>query len=135
MKLPRAEDEAGFTSLQFAIMAFFTMLMFAAVVNLVAMQYQRGAVRVAIDEGARHGAAASHLERDCEQLARSIVRGQESGLLRGQLGEGIDIDCEVVGTEMVATAVGTSVWWIGGLPDIEFTLEGRAVLETFEEGL
>jgi len=135
VKLPRAEDEAGFTSLQFAIMAFFTMLMFAAVVNLVAMQYQRGAVRVAIDEGARHGAAASHLERDCEQLARSIVRGQESGLLRGQLGEGIDIDCEVVGTEMVATAVGTSVWWIGGLPDIEFTLEGRAVLETFEEGL
>jgi hypothetical protein len=130
---PHHEDEAGFTSLQFAVMAFFTMLIFAAAVNLVAMQYQRGAVRVAIDEGARHGAAAAHSDLDCELLAESILRGEQFGLLRGQLGEGIDIDCEVVGTEMVATAVGSSMWWIGGLPDLDFALEGRAVLETFTE--
>jgi hypothetical protein len=127
------EDESGFTSLQFAVMAFFTMVVFAAVVNLVAMQYQLGAVRVATDEGARHGAAAGHSEADCELLADSILRGDESGLLRGQLGEGIDVDCAVSGPEMVATAVGASRWWIGGLPDLSFTVEGRAVLETFSE--
>lgn len=129
-----SEDESGFTSLQFAVMAFFTMLVFAGVVNLVAMQYQLGAVRVAIDEGARHGAAASHSEDDCELLADSILRGEESGLLRGQLGEGINVQCAVTGREMVATAVGASRWWIGGLPDLSFTVEGRAVLETFSEG-
>jgi hypothetical protein len=102
-------------------------------VNLVAMQYQRGAVRVAVDEGARHGAAAAHSEPDCEQLAESILRDGDSGLLRGQLGEGIGVDCEVVGSEMVATAVGESLWWIGGLPDIDFAIVGRAVVESFAE--
>jgi hypothetical protein len=131
---PLSREDSGFTSLQFAVMAFFTMLVFAGIVNLVAMQYQLGAVRVATDEGARHGAAASHSEEDCEALANSILRGNESGLLRGQLGEGIDIDCEGDGTEMVATAVGVSRWWIGGLPDLGFTVEGRAVVETFSEG-
>ncbi|MDH3425697.1 MAG: hypothetical protein OEM22_03410 [Acidimicrobiia bacterium] len=134
MTIPRREEEAGFTSLQFAVLAFFMMLIFAAVVNLVAMQYQRGAVRVAVDEGARHGASAAHSEIDCEQLATSIIRGDESGLLRGQLGESIDIECVVVGTDMVATAVGSSAWWIGGLPDLDFAIEGRAVSETFREG-
>jgi hypothetical protein len=89
---------------------------------------------VATDEGARHGAASAQSERDCEELAHSILRGEGSGLLRGQLGEGIDVDCEIVGTEMVATAAGASTWWIGGLPDIGFTVIGRAVLETFAEG-
>ena len=133
MTIPRREDEAGFTSLQFAVLAFFTMLIFAAVVNLVAMQYQRGAVRVAVDEGARHGASVAHSDVDCERLADSTLRGDDSGLLRGQLGVGIDIDCAVVGTEMVATAVGSTMWWIGGLPDMDFAIEGRAVVETFEE--
>jgi hypothetical protein len=127
----RREEEAGFTSLQFAVMAFFTMLIFAAVVNLVAVQYQRGAVRVAVDEGARHGASVANSEGDCERLADSILRGEGSGLLRGQLGEDVDIHCEVIGAEMVATAVGSSMWWIGGLPDMDFVMEGRAVLETF----
>ncbi|MGZ8754559.1 MAG: hypothetical protein ACXW15_05175 [Acidimicrobiia bacterium] len=125
--------EAGFTSLQFAVMAFFTMVIFAAVVNLVAMQYQRGSVRVALDEGARLGASAAHSEADCERVADSILRGDDSGLLRGTLGEGIEINCEIIGGEMVATAVGSSAWWIGGLSDLEFAMEGHAVVETFEE--
>ena len=134
MIAPLHREESGFTSLQFAVMAFFTMLVFAGVVNLVAMQYQLGAVRVAIDEGARHGAAASHTEEDCEALANLILRDSESGLLRGRLGEGLDIDCEIDGTEMVATAAGSSRWWIGGLPDLGFKVVGRAVAETFSEG-
>lgn len=127
------EGEAGFTSLQFAVMAFFTMVIFAAVVNLVAMQYQRGSVRVALDEGARLGASAAHSEGDCERVADAILRGDDSGLLRGTLGEGIEINCEIIGGEMVATAVGSSAWWIGGLSDLEFAMEGHAVVETFEE--
>lgn len=131
---PLHREESGFTSLQFAVMAFFTMLVFAGVVNLVAVQYQLGAVRVAIDEAARHGAAASHTEEDCETLANSILRGDDSGLLRGRLGEDIDVGCGIDGPEMVATATGWSRWWIGGLPDLGFKVVGRAVLETFSEG-
>ena len=126
-----ADEEAGFTSLQFAVMAFFTMVVFANVVNVVAVQYQLGAIRLAVDAGARHGGAAAGSASDCEQLVGSILHGRESGLLRGTLGRGIDIKCEVVGPEMVAIASGSSQWWMGGLPDVGFAIEGRAVLETF----
>lgn len=125
-------DEAGFTSLQFAVMAFFSMLIFAAVVNVVTIQYQLGAVRVAVDEGARHGAAVGSSTEDCSQRAQSIIRGK-SGLLRGSLGEDIEVICREFGGEMIATATGVSPWWIGGLSDTGFVLEGRAVLETFVE--
>jgi hypothetical protein len=131
MKIGHAEGEEGFTSLQFAVMAFLTMVVFATVVNVVAVQYQLGAVRLAVDAGARHGGAAAGSASDCEQLAGSILHGRESGLLRGTLGRGIDIKCEVVGPEMVAIASGSSQWWMGGLSDVEFAIEGRAVLETF----
>jgi len=43
--------DSGFTSVQFAVLATFAMLILAGVVNLVAVQYQRGALRVAVDEG------------------------------------------------------------------------------------
>ncbi len=129
----RMGRESGFTSLQFAVMAFFAMLVFAAAVNLVAMQYQLGAVRVAVDEGARRGASAGHSEVDCERWADSILRADESGLLRGALGSGIELTCATFGQDMVATAIGSSEWWIGGLTDIDFAVQGRAVIETFEE--
>lgn len=134
MSLRHLKSEEAFTSLQFAVMAFFTMMLFVAVVNGVAMQYQRGAVRLAVDEGARRGASASGLTGDCEALAESILRGRDSGLLRGSLGDGIEIMCEVRGPDMVATARGSSRWWFGGLPDMAFVIEGRAVVETFGEG-
>jgi hypothetical protein len=126
-------DEAGFTSLQFAVLAFFTMVVFAAVVNVVAVQYQLGAVRLALDAGARHGSAAAMSVGDCQEVARSILHSDGSGLLRGTLGQDIEVRCEVVGAEIVATATGSSQWWMGGLPAREFTIEGRAVLETFGE--
>ena len=133
MNIRHAGEEAGFTSLQFAVLAFFTMVVFAAVVNVVAVQYQLGAVRLAVDAGARHGGAAARSAGDCEQLAGSILHRESSGLLRGTLGQGIEIRCEVVGAEMVATASGSSQWWMGGLPDMDFAIEGRSVLETFGE--
>ncbi len=125
--------QAGFTSLQFAVMAFFAMVIFAFVVNLVAIQYQRGAVRVAVDEAVRHGAAAGRTELDCERLAAQILSDPDSGLIAGGLGATIDVKCAVSGREMVAAATGVSEWWMGGLPDLSFTITGHAVLETFED--
>jgi hypothetical protein len=132
MNSMQLDEEAGFTSLQFAVMAFFSMLIFAVVLNAVTIQYQLGAVRVAVDEGARYGAAAGALTADCEQRVGSILYG-DSGLLRGSLGDGITVSCWEVGGEMVASARGVSPWWMGGLADGEFTIEGRAVIETFAE--
>lgn len=134
MSIGHVDGEAGFTSLQFAVLAFFTMFVFAAFVNMVTIQYQLGAVRLAVDEGARHGAAAARSVGDCERLARSILHSEDSGLLRGALGEGIEIRCGIAGEEMVAFASGSSQWWMGGLSDMDFAIEGRAVLETFGEG-
>ncbi len=131
MNCPPSED--GLTSSQFAVMAFFAMLVFAAAMNLVVMQYQRGAVRFAVDESVRHGATVGNTETDCELRADQILHNRNSGLLRGSLGDSVVVACNRAGDQMVATASGRSEWWIGGLPDLEFTIMGRAIIETFEE--
>ncbi|MDJ0961455.1 MAG: hypothetical protein QNJ88_12415 [Acidimicrobiia bacterium] len=105
-----------------------TMVLLLGVVNLIAMQYGRGAVRTALDEGARYGALLGNDGEDCEQRAEMVLRG-DSGLLRGTLGDSITVTCQVVGDTMRATAVGTFDWWVGGLPPVEFTMIGDAVAE------
>jgi hypothetical protein len=113
-------------------MAFFSMLILAAVMNMVAIQYQLGAVRVAVDEGARYGAAVGSSAQDCRMRAEAILRG-ESGLLRGALGQDIEVGCREEDGVMIANVSGVSPWWVGGLSNSEFSYEGRAVLETFVE--
>ncbi len=120
--------EGGFSSVQWAVMLALTMVLLLGVVNLIAMQYGRGAVRTALDEGARYGAFLGNDWEDCERRAEMVLRG-DTGLLRGTLGESIVVTCGVVGDVMQATAVGSFEWWVGGLPAVDFAMVGEAVLE------
>ena len=105
-----------------------TIVLLLGVVNLIAMQYGQGAVRTALDEGARYGAFLGNDGGDCEQRAEMVLRG-DTGLLRGTLGDSITVTCGVVGDTMQATAIGSFDWWVGGLPAVEFTMVGVAVIE------
>jgi len=106
----------------------FTMVLLLMVANLVAMQYGQGAIRTAVDEGARHGAFLGNSELECEERATAVLRG-DTGLLRGTLGDSIVLACAPDGTVMRATAVGTFDWWVGGLPPVTFTMIGEALIE------
>ena len=104
------------------------MVLLALVANVVALQYGGGAVRAAVDEGARVGAFLDSDAARCEAHATAVLRG-DGGLLRGRLGDSITIDCEPVGDVMRATATGSFEWWLGGLPDVTFTIVAEATLE------
>lgn len=114
--------------MQWAVMLALTIVLLLGVANLIAMQYGQGAIRTALDEGARYGAFLGNDWEDCEQRAENVLRG-DSGLLRGTLGDSISVRCEAVGDLMQATATGSFDWWVGGLPAVDFTMVGEAVLE------
>ena len=109
-------------------MVALTLVLLLGVANLVAMQYGQGAIRTAVDEGARYGAFLGSSTIECEQRANSVLRG-EHGLLRGTLGDSIVVRCEIDADVMKASATGTFDWWVGGLPAVQITMIGEAVIE------
>lgn len=109
-------------------MVALTLVLLLGITNLVALQYGQGAIRTAVDEGARYGAFLGNGLAECEDRAETVLRG-ETGLLRGSIGDSIVVRCEVDGDLMRATATGTFEWWIGGLPDVDVNMVGEAVIE------
>ena len=108
------------------------LLLVVVVANLVAFQYVRAALSLAVDEGARHGAALGRDPAACEAYAEETLQG-EAGLLRGPLGERSTVHCAVeAGPDsavLVARATATLRWWVPGIPDATIAIEGRSVVE------
>lgn len=121
-------DERGLTSVGILMAVSFTLIVAVLVVNLFLYLYGHGAARAAIDEGVRAGSRVDAGEDICE------VRADEAllGLMPGPLHEGIDIDCEVVGGELVAVADVTLSSPLPGFPSWSFLMEARAIQETGE---
>jgi hypothetical protein len=105
-----------------------TLVLLLGLANLVAMQYAHGAIRTAVDEGARYGAFVGNTVIECRERADAVLRG-EAGLLRGAMGETIQVRCEVGGDVMRAVASGTFEWWFGGLPQVDVRVVGEALIE------
>ncbi len=126
--MPRRGRESGFATVQWVIMITFAMGLLVMITNVVAMQYARGAIRAAVDEGSRFGSVLGRDEVDCETRAMNMLRG-EGGLLRGSIGDDVDVDCVVDGELLRATATGTFDWWAGGIGPFPYTIEGEAVIE------
>jgi hypothetical protein len=128
LTLPAGRAEDGFAAIQWVVMISFAMVLLLMIANVIAFQYGGGAIRAAVDEGARWGAALGRTADECAERADRILRG-ESGLLRGGLGESIVVTCGDAGGVMVARATGQFDWWVGGLPKIDIDIEGRSVVE------
>ncbi len=119
----RSSDERGAITVQFALATAFSFVLLVLVANLLVDLYARGAVRDALDEGARSGALANSSTAACEREASEAL----DALLRGRIGRDITIECERRGDGWVrATARVRLHSWLPGVPDWVFTMRAVA---------
>ena len=116
--------DRGATSVQFLVAAGFGLFLFVLLANVVVVQYGRGAVQSALDQGARAGAIEGDLDR-CRHVATDVL-GQ---LLGGAMSDTVAVDCEMVGDFVRARASGIFAGWTPISPDFPIALTGQAVLE------
>lgn len=120
----RGLSDKGVTSVQFLLASGLVLLLFLALANLVVVQYGRGAIRSALDQGARVGAVSSS-PADCLQRVEEVL----SQLLGGRMGDDVAISCDV-GTEAVsATGVARFLSWTPFAPDFHIEMTSMATRE------
>lgn len=121
---PRRLRDGGVTSIQFVLVGALSLLLFLALANLVVAQYGRGAIRSALDQGARVAAVTGSTE-GCEQRAASVL-GQ---LLGGAMGDSAEVTCGIDGS--VVTARGTAHFesWTPLALDFAVDITAHATLE------
>ncbi len=117
--------ERGFATIQHVVAAGLALVFFVVLSNLVVMQYGRGVLRSALDEGARAGALSGAGPAECH----SRVTGVLGDLLSGPLFSDLEWSCSRDGGWMVASATGTLAGWFPLVPDVPLRLEGRASIE------
>lgn len=95
------------------------------VVNLLAVQYARGAVRAALDEGLRSGAVWGAGVAECQRRAADLL----DDALGGPFGSRLQVACRVEGGSMLATAEGVLPSWLPLVPDFPLLLHSVSPLE------
>lgn len=120
----RRLSDRGVTSVQFLLASGLGLVLFLALANLVVVQYGRGALRSALDQGARVGAVSSSAE-ECQQRVGDVL-GQ---LLGGRMGDGVVTTC-LIGPGVV-TASGRAVFvsWTPFAPDFVLEMTAQATRE------
>lgn len=120
----RRLTEKGVSSVQFLLASVLALTLFLVFANLVVVQYGRGAVRSALEQGARVG-AVTRSAADCEAKAADVV-GQ---LLGGRMSDGLVIHCDIDGLVVIASARAVFRAWVGLVPDFEVAISTEAILE------
>lgn len=117
-------SDQGVTSIQFLLAAALALVFFLALANLVVIQYGRGAIKSALDQGVRAGAISAD-PRDCEGKALDVV-GQ---LLGGRMSDDFVVVCSATGRLMMARGSAVFESWTPLAPDIEVRLVSQALVE------
>ncbi len=102
-----------------------SLALFVLFVNLVVLQYGRGVVRAALDEGARAGSVAPGAKADCRRRVDAVL----SDLLSTAMRRGVDVRCAVAGGQVRVTADVLFRGWLPLTPDWRFTSSAVAVKE------
>lgn len=121
-------DERGLTSVGILLAVSFTLIVAVIVVNMLLYLYGQGAARAAIDEGVRAGSRVDAGEDACQLRAEQALEG----LMPGPLGDGVRLNCLVVGGDLIAVADVTLSSPLPGVPSWSFQMEARATQETGE---
>ena len=100
------------------------LILFLALANLVVVQYGKGAVRSALEQGARAGSTAGGVAA-CEDTIQQVV----DDLLGGRMSDGLVSQCAVSGQSIVASASVSFESWTPLTPDFSFSLSSTAVIE------
>ena len=115
------------TGVAFVVAAGMALVLFVSLANVVTMTFTRGAVRAAVEEGARTGARSDDPVAACEARARAVL----SGLLGPSARSGVAVRCTVAGVPPAvrAHADGTLVPWWPGLPGLAFATDASSARE------
>ena len=115
----------GFTTASFVVAAGLSMLFFVLLANLMAVQYGRGVVRAALDEGARYGAHHDAADSACEDRIQDVL----DALLGGEMGSGVSHWCPGDSTRTRAGARVVFPAWLPGIPEFRFEMAATAAAE------
>lgn len=118
----RGSTVVGYVAGVAVLLVFFILLL-----QFLFWQYGRGAVRSALDEGARAGAATTNPD-ECQRRAQASLQQ----LLGGDMGAHTTITCAQTPQTMTANASVTFPAWLTFVPDWTFQLEAAAAIETIE---
>jgi len=119
----RGVADRGVTSVQFLLASGLALILFLALANLVVVQYGRGAVRSALEQGARAGTTSG--VDVCEETAGEVIED----LLGGRMSDDLVMTCELSDDSVVVTASGSFESWTPLTPDFGFSLTSSAVVE------
>lgn len=119
----RGIGDRGVSSVQFVCAAALALILFLALANLVVVQYGRGAVRSALEQGARAGTTSGPAV--CEATASRVVED----LLGGRMSDDLTLSCDEAGGTVVASASVRFESWTPLTPDFSFDLSSMAVAE------
>lgn len=122
-RLAPLERERGVSSVQFLLASALALILFLAFANLVVVQYGKGAIRSALEQGARSGTTAGVAA--CEERATQVVED----LLGGRMSDGLVLNCSVSAGSVEATAWAVFESWTPLTPDFSFSLSSTAVVE------
>ena len=117
--------DSGFTTTQYVTAVAMSLVCFVMLANLVVDRYEQGALRAAVDEGARAGANVDAGPRECEQRGRDVV----TALIGATRARGVQLSCRVVGGSMRATLTARQPAWFPLVPDWPIALTGSAPKE------
>jgi hypothetical protein len=117
-------SEGGLTSVQFLLASGLALIFFVALANVVIVQYAKGSLRSALDQGVRTGAVTRSIG-DCEERVSAVL----DGLLSGSIGDTIRFECRVDGLAMAASASLTVESWTPFTGDFPVQIEAAATLE------
>ncbi|HUF16145.1 MAG TPA: hypothetical protein VMQ46_09660 [Acidimicrobiia bacterium] len=120
---PRGVADRGVSSLQFVLASGLALILFLVFANLVVVQYGKGALRSALEQGARAGAVGGVAA--CEGIARGVI----DDLLGGRMSDTLVLSCSQDAAAVSATGSVTFESWTPLTPDFSFTLTSQAVTE------
>lgn len=118
------EGDRGVSSVQFILASALGLFLFVALANLVVVQYGRGALQSALEQGARAGSVRGDPSA-CEEKAGDVV-GQ---LLGGRMSDGLAVSCRVFGTTVLASGSAVFPSWTPLASDFNVELTSEAVIE------
>ena len=119
----RRLGDRGLGSIQFVLASSLALLLFLALANLVVVQYGKGALRSALEQGARAGSVGGVIA--CEETARQVM----SDLLGGRMSDDLVLSCTTDGSVISADGSVRFQSWTPLTPDFSFSLSSQAVGE------
>ena len=122
----RARGDDGFVTAQFVAAVALSLLVLVLVANVILVQYARGVVRAAAEEGAQAGSRLTATQADCQTRATEVL----DGLLGGSMGDTVTVACRVGPTEVAVTVEYSFTPWLPLIPSWSGSQTSLAVKET-----